>query len=386
MSQVRQRFGNWISKGTYVPCPGSRCPSDPFMLAALSFAKLPQRKYLHHTFFSHNRQLNFESDLQATMATNPDDESEEKVGKLVPQSMVGLLSSWDPNDSLAQPHQPVRLLTCHGKTQPFRFLALPAEIRNMIYREALIPRTPEGIKKDVRTLAQPPLARVSRQLRAESVPIFYGENLFSINIEALSVGFHVQQYRRAVEARRQVEAAYKRYVAMFEAFSAWGSGAPGTSYISHIKRISITYHQHLYDFNNGESIGFVLGVQQPVSCELHEPRESLYEPENHTRMVLGYPFASVVSQNVVPEVLNSADRARICQSVVDWGDFATVRAAVFDEMDEWVSYDAALSQLFPRGRIAAMLWFCAKECPLAAKHVELWCDVLSDFRREDSET
>lgn len=110
----------------------------------------------------------------------------------------------------------------------------------MIYREALILKSPEGIEEDVRTLAQPPLARVSKQLRTETLPIFYGENSFSIRME----GLHPQRFQPQ-RYRRRVDAAYKRYIAMFEAFSAWGNGAPGTSCIRHIKRISITYDMYL---------------------------------------------------------------------------------------------------------------------------------------------
>lgn len=56
----------------------------------------------------------------------------------------------------------------------------------MIYREALAPTMPSGLKPIVLTLAHPPLARVNKQLRAESLPIFYGENHFYINIKARS--------------------------------------------------------------------------------------------------------------------------------------------------------------------------------------------------------
>lgn len=241
-------------------------------------------------------------------------------------------------------HVPVCLLTHHTQ-KAFRFLALPAEIRDIIYREALVPRTPKGIKEPVCTLAHPPLARVSKQLRAESLPVFYGENQFFINIDAL----HTQQVFLK-DRRREVDAAYQRYVATFEAFSAWGSGAPGTSCIRHIKDISVIYRQYL-DWDQAPSIGFLMGARHPGALCSELP-----------------------------------GRVRICQGIEDWGDFAAVRTALLDEMDAWVSDGDTLSQLFPRGRIAAMLWFCAKECPLAARHVELWYDELSDFRRDGSET
>lgn len=240
--------------------------------------------------------------------------------------MVCFLFSQYPED-FASSVPSIPLACSHGiRTKTFRFLALPPEIRNMIYREALIPRSPKGIQKDVRALAHPPLARVSKQLRAESLPILYGDNSFSIRIGALSdERFQLQQ------CRRRVDAAYKRYIAMFEAFSASGDGAPGTSCVHHIKRVSITYEQHLWD--RTPSVGLIMGAPRPAS----------------------------------------RDNVRICQGVADWADFPSVRAALLNEMEAWVSVSGGetLSWLFPSGRVAAILWFCAKECPLAAEHVEL---------------
>ncbi|KAK2614121.1 hypothetical protein N8I77_000975 [Diaporthe amygdali] len=229
-------------------------------------------------------------------------------------------------------------------TTAFRFLALPGEIRAMVYREALVPTTPEGLKEDLCSLAQPPLARVSRQLRAEAIPIFYGENDFVIRIENHSIRPVFNQ-----ERRRGVDVAYKRYIAMFEAFSASGSDGPGTSCISHIKSILVTY-DHYHHNGDSSTIGFYLNYSKPGPYEL-------------------------------------PDWVRICESVVDWADFTTVRTALLNELGAWVLEETiTLLELFPRARLAAMLWFCAKECPLAAKHVELWYDELDYFYRDDSDS
>lgn len=282
------------------------------------------------------------------MTTNPSDGLEEEFDGNGHQSMVRLLYSrypYDPGPPAGTP-APSCCTSAHApcNQKAFKFLALPAEIRNIIYREALSPTMPSGLKQVVLTLAHPPLARVNKQLRDESLPIFYGENNFYINIKARST-------QRPLGQRfcRGLGFPFERYVAMFEAFSAWGSGGPGTSCIRHVKSIRIHY-DHCSQDRTTPSVSFHLGAPRPGI-----PR--------------GWP----------------SRRTRICEGVADWADLAAVRAALLGEMDAWASGRGSLSQLLPWWRMAAALWFCAKECPLAAEHVEMWCDVLPDFRRVASE-
>ncbi|KAJ4397098.1 hypothetical protein N0V93_001322 [Gnomoniopsis smithogilvyi] len=65
------------------------------------------------------------------------------------------------------------------------FLDLAGEIRNCIYREALVyiyKDKPRPGDQCVRSLKQHPLALVSKQVRHESLDIFYGENHFVLAI------------------------------------------------------------------------------------------------------------------------------------------------------------------------------------------------------------
>lgn len=56
----------------------------------------------------------------------------------------------------------------------FEFLKLPAEIRNMVYWNALVKRY------KCRRFRQPPLTLVNKQIRSETLPIIYGNGKFYI--------------------------------------------------------------------------------------------------------------------------------------------------------------------------------------------------------------
>lgn len=61
---------------------------------------------------------------------------------------------------------------------------LPGEIRNAIYRELVTPEDPFGLFNEIALFgAQPALSRVNKQIRAESLSIYYGENYFRLDIQ-----------------------------------------------------------------------------------------------------------------------------------------------------------------------------------------------------------
>ncbi|KAG8159955.1 hypothetical protein KVR01_010592 [Diaporthe batatas] len=66
-----------------------------------------------------------------------------------------------------------QLVISSGNTA-FEFLKLPPEIRNKIYWNALVKN------HDCHFFFQPPLTRVNKQIRSESLPVLYGNNKFSV--------------------------------------------------------------------------------------------------------------------------------------------------------------------------------------------------------------
>lgn len=69
----------------------------------------------------------------------------------------------------------------HSRLQVFKFLKLPAEIRNKIYWDVLVKRyycTESGYR-----FRQPPLTLVNKQIRSECLPVLYGFSSFTIDFE-----------------------------------------------------------------------------------------------------------------------------------------------------------------------------------------------------------
>ena len=71
-------------------------------------------------------------------------------------------------------------------SEPCYFAELPAELKNTIYQTILVDRYEIQIKVEEawNSAKQPPLTRVSRQIRSETLPIFYGSNRFSFEVSA----------------------------------------------------------------------------------------------------------------------------------------------------------------------------------------------------------
>lgn len=79
----------------------------------------------------------------------------------------------------------------------FPFLRLPPELRNVIYRLVLVTFDNKGGLFPV-FLTQPALTRVNRQIRKETLGIFYAENKFAMNIHILDPWKtdHLEEHQR----------------------------------------------------------------------------------------------------------------------------------------------------------------------------------------------
>lgn len=83
------------------------------------------------------------------------------------------------------PTAPSSATKAAAKKSECAFLALPAELRNRIYEFALIKDDPIEVVlwRPCSNGAPPALTQTSRQIRSESLPIFYGLNTFRLDAE-----------------------------------------------------------------------------------------------------------------------------------------------------------------------------------------------------------
>jgi len=91
------------------------------------------------------------------------------------------------------------------------FLALPAELRNQIYREALVTDMPLSIDAQQPTsIVEPALMRINRQVRRETLPIYYGENPFYLMVHDLNARVLLPFTRRLITYRLPTERLFNR--------------------------------------------------------------------------------------------------------------------------------------------------------------------------------
>lgn len=121
----------------------------------------------------------------------------------------------------------------------FPFFSLPAEIRNMVYKEVLV--LPDGGL--VRCFAPPALLQTNRLFRAEAMPVFYSENHFEITIKRSpedviwAAGRYVPHLDKTV---------WQRFLRMWDVFNVYGSNC--LKYIRHITLIYQLAMDNGFDF------------------------------------------------------------------------------------------------------------------------------------------
>ncbi|KAF7194691.1 hypothetical protein HII31_03953 [Pseudocercospora fuligena] len=103
-----------------------------------------------------------------------------------------------PNQSETPAEVPPRQASGDSEEErPCAFLGIPAELRNRIYREALVPKADTdrdtisispGYDDTLRELPpEPPLLRTCKQIREEATSIYEQENQFFVELEDFDV-------------------------------------------------------------------------------------------------------------------------------------------------------------------------------------------------------
>ncbi|CAK4034163.1 Hypothetical predicted protein [Lecanosticta acicola] len=77
----------------------------------------------------------------------------------------------------------------HESEQTSRLLDLPGELRNRIYREALLE---DPVTVTASSFIEPGIIRACKQTRSEAGPIFYAENEFEIEVRAYNSDVIIQ--------------------------------------------------------------------------------------------------------------------------------------------------------------------------------------------------
>ncbi|KAK3723932.1 hypothetical protein LTR37_001416 [Vermiconidia calcicola] len=77
--------------------------------------------------------------------------------------------------------------TMTSRNNRLHLLALPAELRNQIYRYLLLPPGPGRVQIDGSRSHQPCLLRVCHMIRREGISIYYTDNTFTLVVQDFNV-------------------------------------------------------------------------------------------------------------------------------------------------------------------------------------------------------
>lgn len=190
----------------------------------------------------------------------------------------------------------------------------------MIYRHVLDIQSKETRwEYVVESLRQPALTRVSKQIRDETLPIFYGENEFVVDVPgAIGRWNHTDDWHT--------------FPQMFECFDQSAS-------LQHVVEITVHYHEPVPDDMCAYQFGF-----------------RAHNPEHCDSKLLLLP------------------NERIGDNDLDWNDKTAVKKAVRKTLTStWHDLDR-LQKHVPIHRVVNALCITAKKCPEAFKWVEVYFD------------
>ena len=226
-------------------------------------------------------------------------------------------------------------------------MALPAEIRSMIYRAAI------PTDQQIETLASPPLLRVNKQIRAEATHLYYSMNTFWIHLPAS-------------------EDRWPGVLAMFHAAVERGYLA-SISYIHVIFEIKVKQAEPTEEDDDEDDDED--DVQDDVQDDVEDDVQDDVEDDKWKTAFLalemsdGYPdFLDDKSPMEEPYL-----ETYVGNNETDWNDYDAVKALVREtlRLDPYFDPDRVDSEA-AFDRLTETLTVLAPRCSLATRYVEAY--------------
>lgn len=195
---------------------------------------------------------------------------------------------------------------------------LPPELRVEVYRLAL---AKQGSKY---TLRPPALAQVCKQIRAEVLPIYYGENAFYIDMDIDVIGYK----KGLFPFRENDDSQLNKFLDMCSTIVSSGC-------LQFIANLDVNYREPVFEDMSNYLLGFEFTCDSDVSTQ----------------------------------------DARIGDDSLDWDDSEAVTEAFDAALRRSADYyDAELRQHVPVANVIKVLFALAKHCHRANHHVTLSWD------------
>ncbi|KUL89208.1 hypothetical protein ZTR_03619 [Talaromyces verruculosus] len=209
--------------------------------------------------------------------------------------------------------------------KPFRFMNLPPEIRVIIYRLAVVNQSKSCWVSDYYTLVPPAIAQVSKQIRTEVLPVFYGENSFRIDMDIDVLEY--DEYGAPVKQDDDTK---------LEDFLQMCSCMADTGGLGYIKSLTLSYSEPVW--------------------------------EDMSNYLFGFDLVGTDKGKRKP--------GRVGDNDLDWTDKREVVKAVMTCVQQTVGkeYLRELRTHVPVSNIIRVLFSLASHCHYANRYVEFWWD------------
>ncbi|CRG89430.1 hypothetical protein PISL3812_06466 [Talaromyces islandicus] len=235
--------------------------------------------------------------------------------------------------------------------KPFHFMKLPPELRLEIYHFAVVQKGDSTY-----TLQPPALAQVCRQIRAEILPVYYGENDFYIPLNIDVISYEDDMYPIREDDATQLAAFLKRCGAIVS-----------TGGLKYVKNLGFHYSEPVFE----DSYNYLLSFEfSSGNGDENKNTQSDDRAGNDNPAWNKY-------EAVLKEYNNNKNQRddRIGDDNIDWGDYEAVRKAFNVTLDREVGIESHdLRDHVPVDGVIDVLFKVAQHCHAANRDVRLSWD------------